>query len=88
MAVAEYSANALGRCRGNNCRQPILWCETVTGSLMPVDVEETDRGNVEIVGVNQYGHPKVVVHHEPPMFHEGSLHMPHHATCADVGDFR
>ncbi len=86
--MVDYSPKAVGRCRGNNCRAPILWCETESGSLMPVDQAEDDRGNVEIVAVNEYGHPKVVVHHEPPLFHDGTLHMPHWATCVDSEDFR
>lgn len=42
-----WNVAAVGRCR--SCGRRIVWAETTIGKRMPVDVEPSDNGNVELI---------------------------------------
>lgn len=72
----------LDTCRGTDCGARIRWVPTPAGKSMPLDVDPTPDGNVEIVD------GLAIVHNEPG----GGLvpfegWMPHFATCPNAGDF-
>ena len=76
-------------CRGRTCTAQIVWAVTEKGKPIPVDVDEHDDGNVELIpNPDPAMSPKAIVHGTPPLLAIGTFHMPHHATCPDAKDFR
>lgn len=72
--------SADGNCR--SCDAPIIWAATSRGKAMPVDVEPTAGGNVELTP-HAVRPDELVAKVIPPhlAFGRQNLHMPHHATC-------
>lgn len=78
-------------CRGSTCTASIIWATTqATGKSIPVDADPHPDGNVELIPNLDAPEraPWAVVHSAPPLLTTGTLHMPHHATCPDVTEFR
>lgn len=71
-------------CAGKDCGAQIVWAKTVKGKLMPVDLEPSPDGNVELAFED--GRMVARVHAQPILGVE--LRMPHHATCPNAADFR
>lgn len=82
--TAPHGANT-SYCRGATCGAKIMWIRTANGKNMPVDVEETEDGNVAVYrdGSGQYvGRVLTKDHPEPREFER--RFTPHMATCVDL----
>jgi hypothetical protein len=67
------------RCR--DCNAEIIWAITTNDKLMPVDVEPTDNGNVELAGRGRT--PRATIHAQPPIIPIG-LRLSHFVTCPNA----
>lgn len=75
------------RCRGATCDADIIWTKNAaTGRSMPVDLEPSPDGNVELAMLPD-GRVESVVHGQPPL--DGRpLRLNHFVTCPDSDSFR
>ncbi len=76
----------LKACTGRTCTARIFFAITEKGKKMPFDAEPNDAGTF-VMTDNRPEPPTAIWHTKAP--EEGmSRFMPHHATCADVAQFR
>ena len=72
-----------GNCR--SCGRPVLWVRSAaTGSIMPLDAEPTEDGNVILVG--DQAHVLKGDLFEPML--EGPRYLSHFATCVGAAQHR
>lgn len=76
----------MASCR--SCLRPIFWAVTKNQKLIPIDAHGASDGNVEIRPTHGDGPPLAIVHKEPPMIYEGTLHHTHFTTCTNPEEFR
>lgn len=63
-----------------NCRAPIRWEVTSHGKRIPLDIDPNPDGNVILrEGVAIVLNPKLRA-----QLRQGTLYMPHHATCPGI----
>lgn len=70
----------MSRC--SSCSAEIVWAQTVTGKLMPVDAEPSPRGNVVLA---QEGEKLVAFVSAAPV--DGG-HLSHFSTCVNADQHR
>lgn len=91
----------VGRCNAEGCKAPILWVRTINGGRAPLDAEPVDEvkpNDVVLVKRTEGEDPLAlsITHIDPER--KGVLdkmatvdvafYRDHHATCANVDDFR
>lgn len=87
--VIEVTGSA---CR--SCGAAIRWTRSTTGSLMPLDAEPVDGGNVLLTGRRVESKQgglidECRVEAGPPMFDDGTpRYLAHFATCPHAADWR
>jgi hypothetical protein len=71
----------MSQCR--SCKAELLWCKTLTGKNIPVDLVPVPGGNIEIQVVK--GKQVVVVHESNP---DITRYVSHFATCPNAKEHR
>ncbi|MCA9676771.1 MAG: hypothetical protein KC464_17185 [Myxococcales bacterium] len=70
------------RCRSERCRAPILWARTAAGEPMPVDVDPSPDGELDLVDGRVYPYGLEAAAAKRPRYRA------HWASCPDADDFR
>lgn len=89
----------MAKCDGPNCGEDVVWAETANGKRQPFNREPDPKGNRVLLGRGPDRPPLAIRADalDPDDIHEDGYtlsdleachYMPHHATCADVDQFR